>query len=209
MPPKRAASTSAGRRAAGSVESDTRALLLDAAEKILREEGAGALTARRIGAKAGVHYQLIHYYFGAMDNLLLELWRRYSQQHVARLAAAFISPRPLRTIWDFNVDRQDAALQAELLALARRRTPLREEIARTVEKLRQMQASALERVMDDHGLRARFGSAETLMVFVTGLARILVVEDELGISAGDAQARALIEGWIEGVEKGARLAEQP
>ena len=202
MSAKRAQATSAGRRAAGSADSETRALLLDAAETILREEGQGALTARQIGAKAGVHYQLIHYYFGTMDSLLLELWRRYAQQHVARLAEAFLAPNPLRMIWAFNVDRHDAALQAELLALARRREPLRDEIARTVEKLRQMQASALERIMDAQGLRDRFVSAETLMVFVTGMARILAVEEEFGIATGAAEARKLIEDLISQVEAG-------
>jgi AcrR family transcriptional regulator len=182
-------------------------LLLTAAEELLREEGHGGITSRRIGAKAGVHYQLVHYYFGSMENLFLELWRRFAQHYVARVSRAFLAPRPLRTIWEFNIDRYDTALGAELMLVARQHAALREEIATTVERLRQMQASALAPIMDDCGLRERFGSPEILMVFIAGMARILVVEDELGIAAGNPGARALIEKWIDNVELGAGNGE--
>jgi AcrR family transcriptional regulator len=142
----------------------------------------------------------VHYYFGTMDNLFVELWRRYSQHFIVRRAQAVLAPHPLRALWECDVNRQDTALGAELMGLARHRKGLRDEIARTIEKLRAMQASALSQIMEQYGLRRDFVSPEILSVFMVGLARILVIEDELGITAGQAEARALIEDWITRLE---------
>jgi AcrR family transcriptional regulator len=185
----------------GVEDSETRGRLLDAAEQLMREEGYAAVTSRRLGARAGVNPQLVHYYFKTMDNLFLELWKRYSEHYIVRLSQAFLSPNPLRRLWDCHIDRHDAALGSELTAAARHRKALRAEIARTIERLRAIQAGALSQVMDDHGLRGQFGSPKILAIFMVGLARILVLEDELGISGGK-EARELIEDWIDRLETG-------
>src|ERR1700758_4678917 len=78
-------------------DSETRDRLLDAAEQLMREEGYAAITTRKLGAKAGVHPQLVHYYFSGMDNLFLELWRRFTGHYPARQAQAFLSANPVRT----------------------------------------------------------------------------------------------------------------
>lgn len=181
-------------------DSETRDRLLNAAEQLMREEGYAAITTRRLGAKAGVHPQLVHYYFSGMDNLFLELWRRFTGHYLARQAQAFLSPNPVRTVWEHDTDPHDASLAAELMALARHRKVLGDEIANSVEKFRTMQASALSTVMDDFGLREVFGSPEALALCMVGLARILVVEEELGISGGHAEARAAIARWLDRVE---------
>jgi AcrR family transcriptional regulator len=173
---------------------------LNAAEQLMREEGYAAITTRRLGAKAGVHPQLVHYYFSGMDNLFLELWRRFTGHYLARQAQAFLSSNPVRTVWEHDTDPHDASLAAELMALARHRKALGDEIANSVEKFRTMQASALSPVMDDFGLRDVFGSPEVLALCMVGLARILVVEEDLGISGGHAEARAAIARWLDRIE---------
>jgi AcrR family transcriptional regulator len=194
----RKAKSSAPRRTRTD-DSETRDRLMNAAEQLMREEGYAAVTTRRIGAKAGVHPQLVHYYFSGIDNLFLELWRRFTQHYLARQAQAFVAANPVRTIWEHDVDPHDASLAAELMALARHRKALGDEIARTVEQFRAMQASALARAMDD-SLSEIFGSPEVLALSMVGLARILVVEEELGISAGHAEARAAIARWLDRLE---------
>jgi AcrR family transcriptional regulator len=174
---------------------ETRNRLLDAAEQLMREEGYAAATTRRIGAKAGVHPQLVHYYFSGIDNLFLELWRRFTQHYLARQALAFVAVNPVRTVWEHDLEPHDASLAAELMALARHRKALGDEIASTVERFRAMQASALTRAMNDE-LREIFGSPEVLALSMVGLARILVVEEALGISAGHAEARAAMTRWL-------------
>jgi AcrR family transcriptional regulator len=200
-PPRTATAKASGPRRIPTDDSETRDRLLDAAEQIMREEGYAAVTTRRIGSKAGVHPQLVHYYFSGIDDLFLELWRRFTGHYLARQAQAFLSPNPVRTVWEHDVNTHDASLAAELMALARHRKALRDEIASSVERFRVMQASALTQSMDDHGLREIFGSPEVLALCMVGLARILVVEGDLGITAGHADARAAIARWLDRLER--------
>ena len=59
-------------RKLGSEASATRARIVDAAERVLLEEGYAAVTTRRIAAEAGVHAPLLHYYFLTIDDLFAE-----------------------------------------------------------------------------------------------------------------------------------------
>lgn len=205
-PSLRAASKTPAPRRTRTDDSETRDRLLSAAEQLMREEGYAAITTRRLGAKAGVHPQLVHYYFSGMDNLFLELWRRFTSHYLGRQAQAFLSPNPVRTVWEHDSDPRDASLASELMALARHRKALGDEIASSVEKFRAMQASALAPVMDEFGLREVFGSPEVLALCMVGLARILAVEGELGISGGHAEARAVVARWLDHMESCAAAA---
>ena len=73
------------RRAAVDVSGNRKALL-DAAQALMVEEGYGAVTTRRVAAKAGLKPQLVHYYFESMDDLLLYVVRRAT----ARTRAAIV-----------------------------------------------------------------------------------------------------------------------
>lgn len=55
---------------------EMRSRLLDAAEALYAEEGAGALTNRRIAAAALTTTQSIYTYFGNRDELITEMFRR-------------------------------------------------------------------------------------------------------------------------------------
>ncbi|HEY6427499.1 MAG TPA: helix-turn-helix domain-containing protein, partial [Acidimicrobiales bacterium] len=78
-------------RRIGAETSKTRTVLLDAAEKLMLEEGYAAVTSRRVAAAAGLKPQLVHYYFRTMDDLFLALFRRRAEQGLERQARAFDS----------------------------------------------------------------------------------------------------------------------
>jgi AcrR family transcriptional regulator len=202
--PRATAAKTSGPRRVRTDDSETRERLLDAAEQLMREEGYAAVTTRRIGAQAGVHPQLVHYYFSGIDDLFLALWRRFTGHYLARQAQAFVSPNPIRTVWEHDVDHQGASLTAELMALARHRKTLGDQIASDVEKFRVMQASALGQAMQANGLKEIFGTPEALALCMVGLARILVVEESLGISSGHADARAAMARWLDQLDVAAR-----
>ncbi len=71
--------TSTSPRRIRAADSKTRAELVDAAEQPLVEEGYAAVTSRRVGAKAGLKPQLVHYYFRTMDDLFVEMFRHPSR----------------------------------------------------------------------------------------------------------------------------------
>jgi AcrR family transcriptional regulator len=51
----------------------TRELLLAAARKVLLEDGLPAVTTRRVATAANVNQALVHYHFGSIENLLLDV----------------------------------------------------------------------------------------------------------------------------------------
>ena len=67
-------------RRVGAENSATRALILDATEQLIREEGYAAVSTRRVAAKAGLKPSLVHYYFTTTDDLLLAMSRRGAEE---------------------------------------------------------------------------------------------------------------------------------
>ena len=64
--------------------SDSRALILDAAERLFAAEGFARTTIKRIGREAGVNSALLYYYFGDKDRLYREVLQRLVQTLVER-----------------------------------------------------------------------------------------------------------------------------
>ena len=132
-------------RRIGAEDSKTRAQLLDAAERLLLEEGYAAVTSRRVAAKAGLKPQLVHYYFRTMDDLFLEVFRRRADENLARFERAAAGDRSLRALWQVNADPRGAAFMIEFVALANHRKAIRAEIAAYAERWRATQLDALAR----------------------------------------------------------------
>src|SRR5215472_961066 len=91
-------------RRIGAPDAKNRAVLLDAAEQLMLDEGYAAVTSRRVAAKAGLKPQLVHYYFRTMDDLFLAMLARQSEAGLDRQAKALASDRPLRALWELVTD---------------------------------------------------------------------------------------------------------
>jgi TetR/AcrR family transcriptional regulator len=188
-------------RRIGAVSSETRAVLLDAAERLMRKEGYAAVTSRRLAAKAGLTHQLVHYYFRTMDDLFLALWRRYADKILVRQAQALASSQPLRALWEHSSDAWDTSLYIEFMALANHRKAIRSELAQTGERYRTMQIGALSRIVKDLDLgTAAVKSSQALLMLVVSVPRILVMEAQLGMSGGHPGIREFAEHWLQKLE---------
>jgi AcrR family transcriptional regulator len=62
--------------------------MLDAAARLLGEQGPDAVTARRLAAEIGTSTMAVYTHFGSMDDVLLQLWRK----GFARFGAALDAP---------------------------------------------------------------------------------------------------------------------
>jgi len=139
-------------RRLGAADSQTRARLLDAAERLLLEDGYAAVTSRRVGAAAGLKPQLVHYYFQTMDDLFVEVFRRRADESLEHFARAVAADPSLHTLWRLNADPRGAALMIEFAALANHRKSIRAEIARYAERSRAAQLDALAVGLADAGV---------------------------------------------------------
>src|SRR6516165_9153895 len=94
-------------------DSIARTALLDAAERLLVEEGYAAVTSRRVAAEAGVNNGLVYYYFGTMDELFIQLFRRRSERSLDRLRQTLDDPQPLWALWEFTHEARNNAITME------------------------------------------------------------------------------------------------
>jgi AcrR family transcriptional regulator len=173
-----------------------RKALLDAAERLMIEEGYAAVTTRRVAARAGLKPQLVHYYFESMDQLLLDLVRRATAHGRETLARVLASENPLRRLWEWSTDTEATTLQIEMMALGNHRKAIRAELADGARRLRRMQVAALSEALERSGIVDDVVRADALMMVLTGVSRVLVMEKSLGVATGHKSVRALVERWL-------------
>jgi AcrR family transcriptional regulator len=187
-------------RPKGSDESAARTALLDAAERIMLEEGYAAVTSRRVAAEAGVNPGLVYYYFGPMDTLLIEAFRRRAGRMVERQAEALASEQPLWALWDLIRDQTNTALNLEFLALGNHRKAIRSELKEFSVRFRRMQFDGLAKVLAEYGIDTKLWPPEAVMLFMDGVTRFMLEEDAYGLNLGHAQAEAVVERLIGDLE---------
>ena len=188
-----------GRRA-GTEDSKTRSLLLDATEKLMLEEGYAAVSSRRVAATAGVNAALVYYYFGSMDDLFIALFRRGAQRSLDRQAEALASDQPLWALWESTHSLTNTALTMEFIALANHRKAIQSEIVSYSQKFRSMQLDVMSVVLKGYGIDADRWPPVTVMLLMSAISRFLLMEEAFGIDAGHAETVALVEHHLQQLE---------
>jgi AcrR family transcriptional regulator len=186
-------------RRIGAPDSKSRAMLLDAAEQLMVEEGYAAVTSRRVAAKAGLKPQLVHYYFRTMDDLFIEMFRRGADENLARVERAVGRDGSLRRLWQINADPRGAAFTIELAALANHRKAIRAEVARYAERFRAAQLDAVTAALEAHGVADQMPPIVALLL-MTGVSQVLALEQALGVTAGHDATITYIEDAIARLE---------
>jgi AcrR family transcriptional regulator len=169
--------------------------MLDGAETVLREEGYGALTSRRLAEHIGVKQRLVYYYFETMDVLIVETFRRLASRELEQLRAATIGTHPLRQIWELCIHTNDSRMVAEFMALANRIVSLRSEVIAYIEEARALQVAALTNALPKD--RATAIPPVALAIFASSSALTILREAELGVSTGHADVLTVIDGLID------------
>jgi AcrR family transcriptional regulator len=187
-------------RRIGAPDAKNRAVLLDAAEQLMLEEGYAAVTSRRLASKAGLKPQLVHYYFRTMDELFLAVFRRQAEEGLRAQARALESPQPLWALWRFGTDLGFTRITMEFMALANHRKEMRAEIAYYAERFRDEQRKAVSAALAHYGVDTQDVPPVVWTVLMTSVSRVLVLEQALGMSAGHAETVALVERYLRRLE---------
>jgi TetR/AcrR family transcriptional regulator len=183
----------ASARRIGAADAKNRAVLLDAAEQLMLDEGYAAVSSRRVAGKAGLKPQLVHYYFRSMDDLFLGVLRRRVEEALESQARVLDSDQPLRALWAFSIEPGAASLTMEFVALANHRKAIRAELAHHAERFRAVEIAALTKVMQRHGISSDKYPPAAIAVLIASLSRVLMLEQAMGVSAGHAELLELIE----------------
>jgi AcrR family transcriptional regulator len=181
----------------GPQDSATSNALLDATESVLRNDGYGAATSRRIAAEAGVKQQLVYYYFRTMDELLLATFKRRTERALARLEADVAAELPIQALWENLTSTVDGKLVFEFVALANHHEGIRAEVARFMAESRRMEAGAIARQFTERGIERGPVTPSAAAFVMYAVSLVLRREAATGITEGHDEVLALMD-WALG-----------
>ena len=175
--------------------------LLDAAERLLRDEGYAAITTRRVAAEAGVNHGLVHYYFGSVENLLVRVLERFTERLTARQRAMYADPDiPFIDKWRLAMrylvgdDVEYEKIWLELQALAWNHPELRDRVAHVNAEWRSVLTEAFAGPRERYGIEMPLDALVSLVItFNEGV----ILERAQGITTGHQELLAWIDGWLE------------
>ncbi len=177
-----------------------RTALLDATERLLLEEGYGSVSARRVASEADVTLGLVHYYFGPMENLLVEVFRRRAEWMLAREAEALDADQPLWALWDVTREYANTPLNLEFLALGNHFAKVHDEVRAYSVRFRRLQFELVSKAFVDRGVDTTTWPPEGVLVMIDGVSRFLGSEVIYGMSFGHHEATSIVERLITELE---------
>ena len=181
---------------AATAEKRTR--LLDATERIMLRDGYAAVTSRRVEAEAGLK---LHYHFGTLDDLFVEVFRRRAERNVERLHAALTSAEPLRAWWQIVSDPRGTALLVELTAAANHRAALQAEVAKLAHDVSDLQIAVLGPILAEYGIDTEEFPPALVAAAVQGLALVVVQDEVRGFDTAHHEAVEAMARLVDRLER--------
>jgi AcrR family transcriptional regulator len=186
---------------------ETAERLLDAAERLLVELGHGGITTRRLAAEAGANQGLVHYYFGSIDELFVQVLERFTERLIARQREMYETDAPFiekwRTAWRFQEEDLRGGyskIWLELQALSWSRPQLRPRVTRVNAEWRAVLRDAYLRAAAEYGLDEEQFPVEALVALTMTFGQGFALERLEGIDEGHADLLDWIERWLESLE---------
>jgi AcrR family transcriptional regulator len=173
-----------------------RELLLDAAERVMIEQGYAGVTSRSVGLAAGAPAPLVHYYFPSLDDLFVALLHRGVERSKERFQQAIASPDPLRAVWEMNLEPRGTAFIMEITALSNHRDAVRQALVEISEDYQETQIKGFAELFERLGVSREDFPPELAVMAIGGISRMLVRERALGTTVGHDVAVQAIERFI-------------
>jgi AcrR family transcriptional regulator len=177
---------------------------LDAAERLLIDVGHGGITTRRLASEAGLNQGLVHYYFGSLNEVLLQALQRFTARLIERQRAMYEADAPFIEKWRRAMEYLEEDLAAgypkillELQALGWNRPEIRERIARVNAEWRAVLTESFRKAADEYGLEPTEFPLDALVSLVMTFNQGIELERLSGISRGHEDLLAWIDRWLE------------
>lgn len=180
-------------RRKGAENSKIRADLIRAAVQTLQDEGADAVTARRLADQVGLGRHIVHYYFGTIEEVFVAVMRDEGTRSEDLLREAAKTGDAVDLLWG-NI-RQSAAIILELMKLAKRHPSIAAEYKIYTERFREAMSGILEVYARSRGITLPTSTAATALV-IQSMATMIAIEASLGLTMGHAEAEGALLGWL-------------
>jgi AcrR family transcriptional regulator len=182
---------------------------LDAAERMLIREGTAGISTRQLARESGQNHGLVHYYFGSVDELLLQTLERFTARILQRQRAMYETERPFIEKWrtamafiDEDLASGYPKIWAELQALAWNKPEMRERVQGVTDSWRTVLRDALaEAIEEEYDLEDSPFSAESWAALVSQFNQGLLFERLLDFDRGHEALLTAIDAWLSSLEK--------
>lgn len=182
--------------------------LLDAAEQLLVEVGYSGITTRKLAERAGVNHGLVHYYFGSMEDLLLRVIERFTDQLIERQKAMYAQPIPFiekwRTAMSFMDQDRDSGYQKiwfEMQAMAWNEPAARSTMQRVHHRWIEVVRSAFDVGLTELGIDKGQYPTDAVVSLVVTFNQGIMVERLLQVDSGHSALLRMIDRNLETIWK--------
>jgi AcrR family transcriptional regulator len=190
--------------AVSPTRAEARDAILDAAERLLAEVGWADVTTRRLAKEAGLNHGLVHYYFGSMELVLVEVLERFTGRLIERQRALYAGDEPFiekwRTAMRYLEEDRASGYQKiwfELQAMAWNRPELRERIAHVNAEWRAVLTEAFTAAMNDYDVDTRRLPVAAVVSLVVTFNEGIMLERLSGVTAGHDELLVTIDRWLQ------------
>jgi AcrR family transcriptional regulator len=180
---------------------------LDAAERLLVSVGYADITTRKLAEEAGLNHGLVHYYFGSMPELFLQVLERHTDRLIARQREMYAEDRPFIEKWRaamgyLDEDSSDgyAKIWYELQAMAWNDPEMRKRVAKVDQAWFQVVTEAFDKALDEYGLDRRAYPLEPIVTLVSTFNLGMHLRMLSGIRTGHAALLEAIDKWLQELE---------
>lgn len=191
----------------------TKDLFLDAAERLLVEVGYARITTRAVAKEAGANHGLVHYYFGSMDELFVQVLERFTQKLIERQRSMYSADIPFTEKWRTAMGYLEEDLASgyqkvwlELQALAWNNPDLRDRVKHVNAEWRAVLTDAISQAAKEYDLDTRSFPVEAITSLVMTFNIGMILERHSGVSDGHLVLLDAIDAWLESLE---RRREEP
>lgn len=182
--------------------------LLDAAERLLISEGHAAISTRRVAEEAALNHGLVHYYFGSMEELFVQVLERFTDRLIERQRALYAEKAPFIEKWRAAMSFLDTdhasgyqKIWFELQALAWNRPELRGRIGRVNAEWRSVLTEAFEEAARDYEIDTMTFPVSAIVSLVMTFNEGMIAERLSGITEGQEDLLDVIDRWLESFER--------
>jgi TetR/AcrR family transcriptional regulator len=178
--------------------------VLDAAESLLVEDGHRAVTTRRLAERAAVNHGLIHYYFGSIEEVLLQTLERVTARLTTRQREMYAADVPFiekwRTAMDYLTADFDSGYEKiwfELQALAWNNATVRTRVAAVFAEWQSILMPAFDAGLDELRIDKARWPTEAMVSLVMTFNEGITVERLSGFDSGHRSLLALVDELLE------------
>lgn len=174
--------------------------ILAATEELMLDQGYAAVSFRSVAAAAGVAAGLVQYYFPSLDELFVAVLQTSTERLLGELDQAARSDQPLRGAWTYANNPAGTALLMEFMALSNHREAVRAAIGEGGERVRRALLEVIQPRWEAYGLDENTLSPAAVLFLLSCIPRMAHLEEGLGTYTGHAEAKALVERFLDRVE---------